>query len=310
MHRIIDWIKHNKLLTLLLAFVLYKFVAVPILFNTLGTNYSGSYNGVNSIMSADIAPLNFGGTRGKLYMPSPVPNNVPPQPSVTDRKIATDVSMSLLVENVSDTANKVVDLAVNNGGYLVNLNTNTGESGSNSTVTVRIPANQTKIVIEQLRAMSVRVVSENISGYDITDQYVDYDAKLEGLNNTKTRFLDILNKAVTVDEILRVQQAINDNQTQIDDVKGQLKYLGGISSTALFTVSISTDELSLPYSSNTPWRPMVIIKNAVRSLMSTFRIGVNASIWIVVYSIIWIPALIVYKIVRRIARKKSPNKID
>jgi len=301
MYKLIGWLKHNKLLTLLLAFVLYKFFAGPIL---LGSN--SSYSGVNSIISTDISPVNFSGVREKSYMPSPVP----PQPNITDRKIATDISMSLLVKNVSETSNKVIDLAVNNGGYLVNLSTNTGESGSNSTITIRVPSNQTKLIVEQLRQMSVRVVSENISGYDITDQYVDYDAKLEGLNNTKTRFLDILNKAVTVDEILRVQQAINDNQTQIDGVKGQLKYLGGISSTALFTVSISTDELSLPYSSNTPWRPMVIIKNAVRSLMSTFRIGVNALIWIIVYSIIWIPALIVYKIVRRIIRKRIPNKIE
>src|SRR3989344_733553 len=296
MHKIIDWLKHNKLLTILLVFVLYKFAASPVLYNTFGANYSKSYNGVSSLMTVD----SF----------APNPNNIAPQPDITDRKIATDISMSLLVKNVKETANKVIDLAMNSGGYLVNLNTNSGETDSNSTVAIRVPSNQTKSVVEQLRAMSVRVVSENINGYDVTDQYVDYDAKLEILNNNKTRFLEISNKATTVDEILRVQQAINDVQNQIDGVKGQLKYLSGISSTALFTVSISTDELSLPYSSNTPFRPMVILKNAVRSLMSTFRIGVNASIWIVVYSIIWVPALIVYKVVKRIIRKKSPNKID
>jgi len=296
MHKIIDWLKHNKLLTILLVFVLYKFAASPVLYNTFGANYSKSYNGVSSLMTVD----SF----------APNPNNIAPQPDITDRKIATDISMSLLVKNVKETANKVIDLAMNSGGYLVNLNTNSGETDSNSTVAIRVPSNQTKSVVEQLRAMSVRVVSENINGYDVTDQYVDYDAKLEILNNNKTRFLEISNKATTVDEILRVQQAINDVQNQIDGVKGQLKYLNGISSTALFTISISTDELSLPYSSNTPWRPMVIIKNAVRSLMSTFRIGVNALIWIIVYSIIWVPALIVYKVVKRIIRKKSPNKIE
>lgn len=298
MHKIIDWIKQNKLLTLLLAFVLYKFVAGPILFNTLS---------FNPLTSTDSALPNLGAIREKAYITS---TPIPPQPGVTDRKIATDISMSLLVKNVNETSNNVIDLAVKNGGYLVNLNTNTGEFGSNSTVTIRVPSNQTKVIVEQLREMSVRVVSENISGYDITDQYVDYDAKLEGLNNTKTRFTEILNKAITIDEILRVQQAINDIQSQIDDVKGQLKYLSGISSTALFTVSISTDELSLPYSSNTPWRPMVILKNAVRSLTSTARLGTNALIWIIVYSIIWIPALIVYKIIIRIIRKKSSNKIE
>ena len=296
MHKIIDWLKHNKLLTILLVFVLYKFAASPVLYNTFGANYSKSYNGVSSLMTVD----SF----------APNPNNIAPQPDITDRKIATDISMSLLVKNVKETANKVIDLAMNSGGYLVNLNTSSGETDSNSTVAIRVPSNQTKSVVEQLRAMSIRVVSENISGYDVTDQYVDYDAKLEILNNNKTRFLEISNKATTVDEILRVQQAINDVQNQIDGVKGQLKYLSGISSTALFTVSISTDELSLPYSSNTPFRPMVILKNATRSLLSTIRLGVNGLIWFVVYSVIWIPALIVYKIVKLIIIKKSPNKID
>ena len=68
---------------------------------------------------------------------------------------------------------------------------------------------------------------------------------------------------------------------------------------AKITVYLSTDELSLPYTPDTKFRPQVIFKLAVRSLMNTLRVVGEALIWAGVYSAIWIPGVVIYLLYRR-----------
>ena len=74
------------------------------------------------------------------------------------------------------------------------------------------------------------------------------------------------------------------------------------------TLYLSTDELSLPYTPDTKFRPNVVFKLAVRSLLDTLRAIAEALIWVGVYSAIWLPVVIIYLIVKRI-RKSRDTKV-
>ena len=152
---------------------------------------------------------------------------------------------------------------------------------------------------------SVRIVSENISGYDVTDQYTDTQAKLDTLYKTKVIFENILAKAVNVDDILKVQQSILSTQDQIDSLKGSIKYLNETSKTMLITINLSTDELSLPYAPTDPWRPNVVFKTSVRSLLTDLRMIGSGVIWIVVYAVIYIPLIVVFVVVKKYLKSKK-----
>jgi len=71
---------------------------------------------------------------------------------------------------------------------------------------------------------------------------------------------------------------------------------------SLVTVYLSTDEYTLPYAPSEPWRPDVIFKTAVRSLIGNLRGIASTAIWLVVYSVIWVPVLILVLYIR--GRKK------
>src|SRR5690606_35568276 len=110
------------------------------------------------------------------------------------------------------------------------------------------------------------------------------EARLATLNQTKQIYQDMLGRATDVDEILRVQQSIFSVQDQIDSLQGQLQYLSNTTQSSLVTIYLSTDELSLPYAPGEPWRPQVVFKTAVRSLMMNLRGAADLVIWAVVYS--------------------------
>src|SRR3989344_6398486 len=171
---------------------------------------------------------------------------------------------------------------------------NNPQDAPTATLTVRGPSDQLQSALEQCRGLAVKVGSENLSGQDVTDEYVDNQARLETLEKTKAKFEEIFDKATRIEDILNVQQQIINIQSQIDALKGQQNYLEKNAQMARLTVYLSTDELALPYGPSETWRPEVIFKQAVRSLIAHFRKFGTALIWLAVYSVILIPLYLVY----------------
>jgi hypothetical protein len=301
MSKITGWIKNNKLSTFLIVVVIF-FIARSSLLNLNGARYMGvssydSFAPAGSLMVSKGTPSGGGGISNY--------GEVAPQPQVTDRKVITNSSISLLVKDVRATIDQIEQQVAIVKGYVVNTSITRPEEGANGYVVIRVPNTEMKSFLAYLRGLSVKVVSENISGKDITDQYMDIQARLDILNRNKNTYLAFMDKATTIDEILRVQQQIFNLQDQIDSLQGQIKYMDAASSTSLISVNLSTDELALPYAPDNAWRPQLVFKQAVRSLVGTLRIAGNAAIWIAVYAVILAPIVIVFFIVKKALKKRA-----
>lgn len=241
-------------------------------------------------MALDVAPTSAGMRVGTSL---PYPEDVPPV-ETDERLVIENSSLSLLVEDVSASVDRVRSAAESVNGFLVNSNVHTPEDGAAfGTITVRVPNEQRSQVLAQLRDMSVRVINENIDGRDVTDQYVDLQSRLAVLEETKARFEVLLDQATEIDDLLRVQRELVNLQRQIDSLKGQQEYLEKSAQLSLISVSLSTDELALPYAPDNAWRPQVVYKQAVRSLVRTVRGFGSFAIWSAVYAPVWVPVVAV-----------------
>jgi hypothetical protein len=277
--KLILWIKNNKA-----AFIL-GIVVIFLLINKQKPSY-------RTAMVQKTAPA--------AYMQQ----EAAPTPEITDRKVVITSSFSLLVKNVTDSTDKIRAKTVELGGYVIRADISRPEGSENATIETRVPSKELVNTTKFLKEIAVRVVSENINEGDITDQYTDIEERLSRLEKTKAKFETILERAQTVDEILKVQQSIFDTQAQIDSYKGQLKYMDKVSQTSKLTIYLSTDEIGLPYTPDEPWKPEAIFKQAIRSLVGIFRTIGTVSIWGFVYLPILIPCYIIYRIVKRKSRRK------
>ncbi len=232
-------------------------------------------------------------------------NEAPPAPEITDRMVVKNSSLSLLVENVRDIQKQIIEKAESFGGYMVDSWLNSPEGAERGTVTVRVPVEKLDEAISYFGSLSVRVVSENMVGTDVTDQYVDIQARLDTLGKTKSKFEEILAKSEEIQDILSAQREIINVQEQIDSLKGRAKYLEKTAQMAKITISLSTDELSLPYAPTEAWRPRVIFKKAVRSLVGSARKAGTAVIWVGVYSVVWLPVTGVVYLIKKKAKSKK-----
>ena len=304
LNRIIQWVKNNKLTVLLIGIVAFLIFGNPL-------NYL-SYKAPNKTTDFVETTAPLGKSVSDVYSPGIGGgyNNSPvtPRLDIQDRKVVTTSNLSLLVGDVRLSVDKIENIVTEKKGYVVRSYMSNPEGGDNGQVELRVPSGELKSVLTFLREISVKVVYENIYGTDVTDQYVDVEARLNTLNTVKTRYEEIMTGTNNIDQILNIQQKIFSVQDQIDRLKGQLAYMDATSSSTLITVYLSTDELSLPYAPDDFWRPEVVFKLAVRSLIGVLRDLGSWLIWIGVYAVIWVPALALIILIRKILQRKRPSQ--
>ena len=288
-NKIKEWAKTHKMFT-------FNIVVVVIIFQYLflgstrrigyrvastGDYYSpGRVYNAPPLQSA-LSDLQIGG--GEEYLSDNSYDIMTNEVNVSERKVVTNTNFSLHVKNVDDTVENIRNKTTEMGGFMVNTDIRRDEAASSSNLQVRVPSDQLVEFSKYLKTLAVKVVYENISGNDITDQYVDYEEKLRSLESVKARFEEIMDEAETVDEIMNVQNRLLNIQSQIDSIKGQIKYMDRSTSTSLVSITISTDELSLPYTPVKSWRPDVIMKEAVRAMISVLRAMGTIGIWFIAF---------------------------
>lgn len=209
------------------------------------------------------------------------------------RMVSRDADMSIVVQRVGDSIQSMISLAEQAGGFMVSSSQqNPGETG-NGYFVVRVPTAKLDEVMDAYRRLGMKVTSESVQGTDITDQYTDVQAHLRPLRDTYAQFDQLRVEAKTIEEKMQILTQLQNLQHQIDSLVGQEKYLSSISTTSRISVSLSTDEYQLPYAPEEGWRPEVIWKMAVRDLVRTIR-GYSAhAIYVLVYAVIWVPALLI-----------------
>ncbi len=230
---------------------------------------------------------------------SAIPGRQAAPSTSSDRIVITDTSLSLHVKDVSQTIKNIDQQTKDLGGFLVSSHLSKPELAASGNIIVRVPTDKLTSAMEAFKLMAIKVVSESITGRDVTDQYEDLEARLAILNKTKAKFETIMDQAVSVTDLLNVQRELVNLQSQIDSVKGSQDYLQKSADLSKITIYLSTDDLSLPYAPTNAWRPLVIVKTAVRSLLTTLRSLASLVIWSVIYSPLVVLAIFAYKRFKR-----------
>lgn len=276
MTKIFDWIKSNFLSLILLVAIVYLFGGRQ------GMNLSG-------MRTSSVGSGGFAG--GSISMLAK--NQMPPvfdsfeqstAPVSSDlRMVVQDTSLSMQVKDVSEVMTGIEKLSVSMGGYMVNRSMYKPEGAATGSISIRVPVEKRADTLASIKLLGIKTVSENVSGHDVTDQYVDIQGRIDNLNKTKIKMTALQDQASRVQDLMDIQMQLNNIQSQIDSYVGQQKYLEQTAKLTRISVNLATDDLALPYSPDSAWRPAVVLKMAVRSMVGTLRLVANAVIWLVIY---------------------------
>ncbi|MDQ7093440.1 DUF4349 domain-containing protein [Desulfosporosinus sp. PR] len=142
--------------------------------------------------------------------------------AVIPHKITHDVTLTLEVTNPTDTLNQVKQKAEQMGGYIVESQQNGSAGQLSAQMTVKVPADKLDEFTNSFVSWG-KVLDQHTAADDISNQYYDSQNRLQTLQAEENRYLEILNQAKTVDDILKVENALGNIRQQIEQLEGQLK---------------------------------------------------------------------------------------
>ena len=167
------------------------------------------------------------------------------------RMIIRSGDMSLVVVDVADAMEQVVKLAENYDGWVVNSNSWQDGERMMGNIAIRVLADYFDDAISALRGMAVEVRSESTSGVDVTEEYVDLEARLHNLEASEAQLLELMEQAGDVTEILAVQRELVRTRGEIEQTRGRMQYLEESSSTSLIQVRLEQSKLTVEFSAST-----------------------------------------------------------
>jgi len=150
--------------------------------------------------------------------------------------------LSLEVSSVSNAVSSVTNIAKQSGGY-VESQSDSGDERAH--VTLRVPVDSLKPAMASLESIG-KVTSRRVSSEDVTEQYVDIDARLKTMVALRDRLRALLDKAQDVKDIMAIEKELGRVQADIDSMQARLKALKGKVDLASIDLSINRKRILGP----------------------------------------------------------------
>lgn len=177
----------------------------------------GRNPGVLSESADESAPLL------KSVLPAPpVASSVSP---AEERKIMRSASVTLESGDVERTCDSISAAAVQLDGFVrrVSVESTEGEPHM-GTVDISVPASRFDEAIRRLEAMG-SLLRKDVTGQDVTEEYVDLEARLRNWRSQESQLNIIMSKARNVSEILAVQGELGRVREEIERLTGRIQFI-------------------------------------------------------------------------------------
>jgi hypothetical protein len=242
-----------------------------------------------------------------------------PTSTEVERKIIYNVAMHLIVKDTDEAFAGIQRLAKEMGGFVSESNVWREDTFRRGTITIRVPVGQLDDALAQLRALALDVESENIDSQDVTEEYVDLEARLTNERRTEAELLELLesrSETGKTQDILEVHRELSNVRAQIEQIQGRMRYLENLSDMATVRITVTPDALLQPIDV-AGWRPQGTARDAIRMLLRTLQFFADAAIVFFLYIlptliVIAIPVvaliLLIRAIWRRVRRKRTTTE--
>jgi hypothetical protein len=160
-----------------------------------------------------------------------------------DRKIIRNANLTLEVGSPSDTQPQIVSIAESHQGFVVTSESTqrTADDKTKPEITVnlvvRVPASQFNQVLQEVRAVG-RKIQEKVTGQDVTEEFMDLEARIKNQKALELQFLEIMKRAGKVEDALSVQTQLANVRTEIEKLEGRRRFLENQSSLSTINVTL------------------------------------------------------------------------
>ena len=162
---------------------------------------------------------------------------VPGALDTAQRQVISQASVSMEVDEVPVAVAQVRTTAESLGGFVGQLSSSGGPERQQSTMTIRVPQAEFFTALEHIKSLG-KVRSENVGSEDVTERFIDLEARLRSALREEESLLSLLDKANQVSEILTIERELSRIRSDIERAQGQLNFLERRVDLSTITVSL------------------------------------------------------------------------
>lgn len=225
--------------------------------------------------------------------------------ATVDRQIIYNANLTVKTEDADAARQKVVKLTEEVGGFLADSTTRVTEAGQRRVeVKVRVPASRFSEVVAQIRQLG-KVEHESITSQDVTEEFIDLQARLRTLRQAEERLLAMLKRSGKLADLLAIERELAGRREEIERAEGRLRYLRDRVGFSTITVSLC-EEGTAAVGPSGPYDVVYHLRTAHRVLISILQGLLTAVIYVVIDGVvIWLPLLVLIWLIVRRRRKQQ-----
>ncbi|HEV8311206.1 MAG TPA: DUF4349 domain-containing protein [Methylomirabilota bacterium] len=253
-----------------------------------------------------------GGLRGHLAPEEPVPLAVrragSPETAPTGawgRQIIRQATLAVELGDVEQAIARLTELVEAAGGYVADTQTHADTAGvTRATVTVYVPPAAFGRTLRDLEPLG-RVTSRRISGQDVSEEFVDLEARVRNLERHEAQLVAFMGKAQKVADLVSLEGEVARVRGEIERLTGRLRFLRARTEMAAIQVGLVRVGATAPPEGLLARAWERVRREFVAGWRTAFDVAVGIAALAAQLSPLGIPAGLAWALYRRVRRQPA-----
>jgi hypothetical protein len=142
-----------------------------------------------------------------------------------ERKVIKKGEIRFQTKSLRETTIFIAENVKGLKGYISSDNVYSSEDRINQRVEIRIPSESFDDLLSRISANVKKIDYKNVQLQDVTEEFIDVESRIKTKKELECRYIQLLSKAKTVQEILSIEKELGTLRTDIESIEGRLKLL-------------------------------------------------------------------------------------
>lgn len=142
-----------------------------------------------------------------------------------NKKLIYRANLNMEVENYEQAQTEVRNMVNLARGYILGFTETLSDSEHGGTFLVKIPASGFSSFLDNLEKIKNESLQRSIEGQDVSEEYVDLEARLKAKQLLESQYVEFMKKATQATDLVSFANELGKVQEEIEQIKGRMRYI-------------------------------------------------------------------------------------
>jgi hypothetical protein len=214
---------------------------------------------------------------------------------VPNQMVIYQAELHLRVKKFEHTLQNLEEKVGKYGGYIAESNVSkAGDEQLSGSIKIRIPQKHFQTFLHEAEGQAVEVLQRNISGDDVTEEYVDLESRLKSKRVVEERLISFMNSAEKTEDLLKISADLANVQEEIERIEGRKKFLENQTSLSTIFITLYENKVTVPSLENDDLNTWEKTKKQFMKSTNMLLAGFSG---LVVFLLGYLPILIILSVI-------------